>query len=97
MVRTGQMFFIMVQLPEKCDESSEAYKAGYKNICEIGKERIRRAGDKIQSEHPDAKLDTGFRVFRVDESNMEDGAVKSYAQKYLQPSADCIQPEPANM
>lgn len=48
------------------------YKAGYKNICEIGKERIRRAGDKIQSEHPDAKLDTGFRVFRVDESNMED-------------------------
>lgn len=62
----------MVQLPEKCDEASEAYKAGYKNICEIGKERIRRAGDKIQSEHPDAKLDTGFRVFRVDESNMED-------------------------
>ena len=41
-------------------------------ICEIGKERIRRAGDKIRSEHPDAKLDTGFRVFRVDESNMED-------------------------
>lgn len=64
--------FIMVQLPEKCDEASEAYKAGYKNICEIGKERIRRAGDKIKSEHPDVKLDTGFRVFRVDESNMED-------------------------
>lgn len=68
----GHRKFIMVQLPEKCDESSEAYKAGYKNICEIGKERIRRAGDKIRSEHPDAKLDTGFRVFRVDESNMED-------------------------
>ena len=68
----GRRKFIMVQLPEKCDEASEAYKAGYKNICEIGKERIRRAGDKIQSEHPDAKLDTGFRVFRVDESNMED-------------------------
>lgn len=68
----GHRKFIMVQLPEKCDEASEAYKAGYKNICEIGKERIRRAGDKIQSEHPDAKLDTGFRVFRVDESNMED-------------------------
>ena len=68
----GHRKFIMVQLPEKCDESSEAYKAGYKNICEIGKERIRRAGDKIKSEHPDAKLDTGFRVFRVDESNMED-------------------------
>ena len=68
----GHRKFIMVQLPEKCDESSEAYKAGYKNICEIGKERIRRAGDKIKSEHPDVKLDTGFRVFRVDESNMED-------------------------
>ena len=68
----GHRKFIMAQLPEKCDEASEAYKAGYKNICEIGKERIRRAGDKIQSEHPDAKLDTGFRVFRVDESNMED-------------------------
>ena len=68
----GHRKFIMVQLPEKCDEASEAYKAGYKNICEIGKERIRRAGDKIQSEHPDAKLDTGFRVFRVDENNMED-------------------------
>ncbi len=68
----GHRKFIMVQLPEKCDEASEAYKAGYKNICEIGKERIRRAGDKIKSEHPDAKLDTGFRVFCVDESNMED-------------------------
>ena len=68
----GHRKFIMVQLPEKCDEASEAYKAGYKNVCEIGKERIRRAGDKIQSEHPDAKLDIGFRVFRVDESNMED-------------------------
>ena len=68
----GHRKFIMVQLPEKCDEASEAYKAGYKNICEIGKERIRRAGDKIRSEHPDAKLDTGFRVFHVDESNMED-------------------------
>lgn len=68
----GHRKFIMVQLPEKCDEASEAYKAGYKNICEIGEERIRRAGDKIQSEHPDAKLDTGFRVFRVDDSNMED-------------------------
>lgn len=68
----GHRKFIMVQLPEKCDESSEAYKAGHKNICEIGKERIRRAGDKIKAEHPDAQLDTGFRVFRVDESNMED-------------------------
>ena len=64
--------FIMVQLPEPCDKKSEAYKAGYKNICEIGKERIRRAGDKIRAEHPDADLDIGFRVFRVDESNMKD-------------------------
>lgn len=68
----GHRKFIMVQLPEPCDEKSEAYKAGYKNICEIGKERIRRAGDKIQSEHPNAKIDTGFRVFRVSESNMEE-------------------------
>ena len=68
----GHRKFIMVQLPEPCDEKSEAYKAGYKNICEIGKERIRRAGDKIRAEHPDADLDIGFRVFRVDESNMKD-------------------------
>ena len=67
----GHRKFIMVQLPEPCDEKSEAFKAGYKNICEIGKERIRRAGDKIKAEHPDADLDTGFRVFRVDESNMK--------------------------
>ena len=68
----GRRKFIMVQLPEPCGEKTEAYKAGYKNICEIGKERIRRAGDKIKSEHPDADLDIGFRVFRVDESNMKD-------------------------
>lgn len=68
----GNRKFIMVQLPEETDEKSEAYKAGYKNICEIGKERIRRAGKKIKEEHPDAKdLDKGFRVFRVDESNFE--------------------------
>lgn len=67
----GHRKFIMVQLPEPCDEKSEAFKAGYKNICEIGKERIRRAGDKIRAEHPDADLDIGFRVFRVDESNMK--------------------------
>lgn len=68
----GHRKFIMVQLPEPCGEKTEAYKAGYKNICEIGKERIRRAGDKIKSEHPDADLDIGFRVFRVDESNIKD-------------------------
>lgn len=66
--------FIMVQLPEKAAEDSEAYKAGYKNICEIGKERIRRAGKKIKEESPltTQDLDTGFRVFRVDSSNYEE-------------------------
>jgi len=68
----GNRKFIMVQLPETTDEKSEAYKAGYKNICEIGKERIRRAGKKIKEEHPEAKdLDTGFRVLKLDSSNME--------------------------
>lgn len=67
----GNRKFIMVQLPEKTDEKSEAYKAGYKNICEIGKERIRRAGDKIKSE-TGADIDYGFRVLKVDDSNMTD-------------------------
>lgn len=70
----GHRKFIMVQLPEKCDEASEAYKAGYKNICEIGKERIRRAGDKIKSESPmtTQDLDIGFRVLKLDDTNMKD-------------------------
>lgn len=70
----GHRKFIMVQLPEKCDEASEAYKAGYKNICEIGKERIRRAGDKIKSESPmtTQDLDIGFRVLKLDDTNMND-------------------------
>ena len=78
----GHRKFIMVQLPEKCDESSEAYKAGYKNICEIGKERIRRAGEKILKEQlannnstlnsPNSKLDIGFRVLKLDSTNMKD-------------------------
>ncbi len=68
----GNRKFIMVQLPEETDEKSEAYKAGYKNICEIGKERIRKAGEKIQKENPDKKLDIGFRVFKVDDTNMKD-------------------------
>lgn len=63
--------FIMVQLPEKIDEKSEAFKAGFKNICEIGKERIRRAAKKIKEE-TGADIDYGFRVFRVDSSNMKD-------------------------
>ena len=82
----GNRKFIMVQLPEKTDEKSEAYKAGYKNICEIGKERIRRAGQKIRNEQlgiknegdnsslqtPNSSLDTGFRVLKCDTSNMKD-------------------------
>ena len=69
----GNRRFIMVQLPEKCDDKSEAAKAGYKTICDIGRERIRRAGDKIMAEHPDAKLDIGFKVFKLDEPNMKTG------------------------
>ena len=78
----GHRKFIMVQLPEKCDEKSESYKAGYKNICEIGKERIRRAGEKILKEQlannnstlnsPNSKLDIGFRVLKLDSTNMKD-------------------------
>lgn len=82
----GHRKFIMVQLPEVTDEKSEAYKAGYKNICEIGKERIRRAGQKIRNEQlgiknegdnsslqtPNSSLDTGFRVLKCDSSNMKD-------------------------
>ena len=72
----GNRKFIMVQLPEKTDEKSEAYKDGYKNICEIGKERIRRAGKKIKEENKGKEgidhLDIGFRVLKLDSSNMED-------------------------
>ena len=69
----GHRKFIMVQLPEPTNEKSEAYKAGYKNICEIGKERIRRAGDKIKAEAGDkaADLDIGFKVFKLDSSNLQ--------------------------
>ena len=67
----GNRKYIMVQIPEKCDEKSEAYKAGYKNICEIGKERIRRAGKKIKEE-TNANIDYGFKVFKVDSSNFKE-------------------------
>ena len=77
--------FIMVQLPEPCDEKSEAFKAGYKNICEIGKERIRRSAKKIAEDNPNAKFDGGFRVFKVDDSNMKDVyyAPAEYSQTLL--------------
>lgn len=83
----GNRKFIMVQLPEQCDEKSDAYKAGYKNICEIGKERIRRAGKKIKEESPltTMELDTGFRVLKLDSSNMNDiyYSANEYSQDLL--------------
>ena len=69
---SGKRKFIMVQLPEETDVKSEAYKAGYKNICEIGKERIRRAAKKIGEENPEATFDGGFRVLKCDSSNMKE-------------------------
>lgn len=72
----GNRKFIMAQIPEETDEKSEAYKAGYKNIAEIGKERIRRAGEKIKEDNIDKEdiddLDVGFRVLKIDSSNMKD-------------------------
>lgn len=80
----GRRKFIMVQLPEACDEKSEAFKAGYKNICEIGKERIRRASRKIREENATTlpkDFDGGFRVLRLDSSNMQDVYYKPADQK----------------
>lgn len=68
----GNRKYIMVQLPAETPEDSEARKAGYSTICEIGKERIRKAGEKIKKDYPNANIDTGFRVFKLDSSNMED-------------------------
>lgn len=90
----GNRKFIMVQLPEKCDEKSEAYKAGYKTICDIGKERIRRAGKKIKEENPltTQDLDIGFRVLKLDSSNMKDVYYKpeDYSQGFLESLEDNI-------
>ena len=81
----GNRKFIMVQLPEKTDEKSEAYKAGYKNICEIGKERIRRAAEKLHEDNIDAEFDDGFRVLKLDDSNMNDVyySPEDYSQGFL--------------
>lgn len=93
----GHRKFIMVQLPEACDEKSEAYKAGYKNICEIGKERIRRAGRKIKEEAglTAQDLDIGFRVLRLDSSNMQDVYYNPAAltQSMLDMTTDNIKPD----
>ena len=95
----GNRKFIMVQLPEVCDEKSEAYKAGYSTIAEIGKERIRRAGKKIKEDNAGKegidKLDIGFRVLKVDSSNMADVyyAPDAVTQKQLSLMTDNIKPD----
>ena len=90
----GHRKFIMVQLPEVCDEKSEAAKVGYKTICDIGEERIRRAGKKIKEE-TGAEIDYGFRVFRVDSSNMKDIYYRpaDYDQSQLNLFSDNIKPD----
>ncbi|MPN14311.1 hypothetical protein SDC9_161637 [bioreactor metagenome] len=107
----GNRKYIMIQLPEQTDEKSEAYKAGYKNICEIGKERIRRAANKIREEKRNAvqkqaekdgvvvdyndTQDYGFRVYRLDSSNMQDVYYRpqDYKQETLDMFADNIKPD----
>lgn len=88
----GNRRFIMVQIPESTDEKSEAFKAGYENICEIGKERIRRAAKKIQKDNPNAKFDSGFRVLKLDSSNMLDVyyAPSEYRQAILFAKTDNV-------
>lgn len=104
----GNRRFIMVQLPELTEEKSEAYKAGYKNICEIGKERIRLASTKLKSENTTKterelnfdesrlkQIDLGFRVYRLDESNMQDVYYRpqDYQQENLDLFADNVKPD----
>ena len=97
----GKRKFIMVQLPEKTDEKSEAYKAGYKNICEIGRERIRRAGDKIKADSPltTQDLDIGFRVLKLDDTNMNEVyyAAGDYTQELLLEMENNIKPGRTDM
>ena len=102
----GNRKYIMVQLPEPCDEKSEAYKVGYKNICEIGKERIRRAGVKIKEEiekensqlklgeEPKKVPDIGFKVFKLDSSNIKewDSETEDLKQSLFD-SVDNIKPD----
>ncbi len=97
----GKRKFIMVQLPEVCAEGTEAAKAGYKNICEIGKERIRRAGDKIKAEAglTAQNLDTGFRVLKLDDTNMNDVyyAAGDYTQDIIMQMESNIKPDRTDM
>lgn len=91
----GHRKFIMVQLPEETDEKSEAFKAGYKNICEIGKERIRRAAKKIHEDSPDAAFDDGFRVLKLDDTNMKDVyyAAGDYSQDLVSMLESNVKPD----
>lgn len=93
----GHRHYIMVQLPEETGEGSEAYKSGYKTICDIGKERIRRAGDKIKSESPltTQDLDIGFRVLKLDDTNMQDVyySANEYNQQMLGGLESNIKPD----
>lgn len=95
----GNRKWIMVQLPEETDEKSEAHKAGYKTIPEISRERIRRAGDKIASEHPDAKVDYGFRALRIDETNHKDvyRPAADYQQNMLDDLVDNIKEDRSDL
>ena len=92
--KKNKIKFIQVQLPEATDKNSEAYKAGYKNICEIGKERIRQAAKQIKEETK-ADIDYGFRVYRLDESNMQDVyyTPQEYQQKNMDLFADNVKPD----
>jgi adenine-specific DNA-methyltransferase len=96
---SGNRKYIMVQLPEETDEKSEAYKAGYKNICEIGKERIRRAAKKIHEDNPDATFDDGFRVLKLDDSNMNDVyyAAGDYTQDMLKMMESNVKPDRSDL
>ena len=92
----GNRKYILVQLDEKTDEKSEAKKAGYDTIDQITAERLRRAGDKIEKEHPEAKIDTGFRVFRIDSANDREEIRKpasAYNQSELFKDIDNIKPD----
>lgn len=95
----GHRKFIMVQLPEETDKNSEAYKAGYKNICEIGKERIRRAAKKIHEDNPDAKFDDGFRVLKLDDTNMKDVfyAAEDYTQDLVSQLESNVKPDRSDL
>ena len=93
----GNRKYILVQIPEECDEKTPAYKAGYKTICDVGKERIRRAGMKIKEESPltTQDLDIGFRVFKLDDSNMTDVyySADEYDQGMLKDMESNVKPD----